>query len=446
MNETSLGESQTSDIVIVGAGPAGMAAASSASESGVKVLVVDDNPTPGGQIWRGADTAHLGRLAAKNFERFRKANVQFISGAQVISGSSSSKMLLVETPERLIELQYRKLILATGARELFLPFPGWTLPGIVGVGGLQALAKSGLPVSGKRIVIAGSGPLLLAVAAYLKEHGGKVLLIAEQASRTSILKFAKQLLRYPGKLIHAAALQRSLLGVSYLQNCWVEAADGESRLRRVRLRQGQKSWTLDCDFAAVAYGLIPNTELTTLLGCKISDGRVTVDEMQMTSVADVFCAGENTGIGGVDLSVIEGEIAGYAAVGMFHNCGPRFAERHQAREFARALNAAFALRKELTTLPQSDTIVCRCEDVTYGALRNASSFRAAKLQLRCGMGPCQGRICGAATEVLFGWKTDSIRPPIFPARIASLAAESDSTEDESQQSGSSIVYNRAYNY
>jgi D-hydroxyproline dehydrogenase subunit alpha len=414
----------------VGAGPAGMAAASRAAESGAPVTLLDDNLGPGGQIWRGGNTAQLGSPASGWFRRFNQAKVRTVTSAQVIAAQHASRLLLVETPDRLLELRYKKLILATGARELFLPFPGWTLPGIVGVGGLQALAKSGLPVAGKRIAVAGSGPLLLAVAAYLAKHGAHVVLIAEQASRRALAAFAAQLLRHPAKILQAVGLQKSLFGIEYWQNCWVEAAEGDDRVRRLHLRQGPRTWTVECDFAAVAYGLIPNTEIASLLGCQLLAGAVGVDELQMTSTADVFCAGESTGIGGLDLSLVEGEIAGYAAAGQVERCRSLFAKRSRARQFADLLNRSFRLRPELKQLPRADTVVCRCEDVSYETLQSAPSFRAAKLQRRCGMGPCQGRICGPASEFLFGWQRDDIRPPIFPARIGSLAVESGSLEEE----------------
>src|SRR5215472_5233185 len=171
-------------ITIVGAGPAGMAAAGSAVRCGAEVTVIDDNPAPGGQIWRGE-----GRTLA--------AGAVFIGQARVVSGDSGNRTLLVETATGARNLSYDKLILATGSRELFLPFPGWTLPGVFGVGCLQALAKSGLPLRGKRIAVAGSGPLLLAGAAYFRKQGANVVLIAEQASITSVARFAAGLWRWP---------------------------------------------------------------------------------------------------------------------------------------------------------------------------------------------------------------------------------------------------------
>ncbi|MFL6465286.1 MAG: FAD-dependent oxidoreductase [Bryobacteraceae bacterium] len=408
------------DVLIVGAGPAGIAAAVRAHESGARVLIVDNNPKAGGQIWRGGERVHAPSQSGRWFARLATTGIPVLTCTQVISAVGSSRTLLVETPDQSLELRFRKLVIATGAREVFLPFPGWTLPGVMGVGGLQALAKSGLPVARKSIVMAGSGPLLLAVAAHLRKTGAHVKLIAEQATREVVTQFAFGLLNHPAKVLQASTLRFSLAGIPYRFGCWVEAAEGNGRVDCLRLRQGQKTWNETCDYAAVAYGLYPNCEVASLLGCRIQETAVVVNEWQQSSIDHVYCAGECTGIGGVDLSLIEGEIAGYAACGKYDLARRLFRKRDNARRFADKLNKAFALREELRALPQTDTLICRCEDVSYGKLKNMPSFRAAKLHTRCGMGPCQGRICGPAAEFLFGWRTESIRPPVFPARIGSL--------------------------
>jgi hypothetical protein len=140
-------------------------------------------------------------------------------------------------------------------------------------------------------------------------------------------------------------------------------------------------------------------------------------------VPNVFAAGEATGIGGLELSLVEGEIAGLAAAGKRDEAKKLFAVREKQQRFARILNETFALRPELRDQVKSETLVCRCEDVGFGRLKAFDSWRAAKLQTRCGMGPCQGRVCGPAVEFLFGWKAESVRPPIFPVRVESLATE-----------------------
>jgi NADPH-dependent 2,4-dienoyl-CoA reductase/sulfur reductase-like enzyme len=328
--------------------------------------------------------------------------------------------LLAETADGACELQFEKLILATGARERFVPFPGWTLPGVTGAGGLQALAKSGWPVTGKRIVVAGSGPLLMAVAAYLKNRGAEVLLIAEQAPWSRLIRFGSALLGQPSKIAQAISLKKQLGGVPYLPGCWPVAAKGDDKLEAVTMRRGDKTWEVKCDYLACGFYLTPNTELAGLVGCEAQNGVVTVNELQQTSLANVFCAGEATGIGGLELSLVEGQIAGLAAAGCEAEARTLFGERAKQHRFAEALNRTFALREELRALPTAETLVCRCEDVSFERLQNQASWREAKLQTRCGMGPCQGRICGAATEFLFGWGMESVRPPVFPARLENL--------------------------
>jgi NADPH-dependent 2,4-dienoyl-CoA reductase/sulfur reductase-like enzyme len=187
------------------------------------------------------------------------------------------------------------------------------------------------------------------------------------------------------------------------------------------LRQGDKAWMIGCDYLACGFGLVPNVDLPSALGCAISSGAVQVDEWQQSSLPHIYCAGEVTGIGGLDCSLVEGQIAGFAATGQLDDARSCFARRVHARRFASLLASSFALRDELKTLATANTVVCRCEDVSLHALQSHSNWRSAKLHTRCGMGPCQGRICGAATSFLFGWTPASVRPPITPARLTSLA-------------------------
>jgi D-hydroxyproline dehydrogenase subunit alpha len=410
------------DVVVIGAGPAGLAAAYRVSQSGRNVTVVDDNPDPGGQIWRGEKRKSSSIEASKWFEKICNAPIEFINGARVYEQPEQG-ILLAERGSDVCEIKYGALVLATGARERFLPFPGWTLPNVLGAGGLQALVKTGLPIEGKKVVVAGSGPLLLAVADYLKRSGADILLIAEQASRASLAKFGFALLGQGTKVSQAIQLRRQLSGVEYLTGCWPVSAHGEERLKAVTLQQRSRSWKVECDYLACGFHLVPNLELAQLLECKVADGVVSVDEFQQTSVQNVYCAGEATGIGGLELSLVEGEIAGLASAGKKSEARELFATRDKQRKFARLLNRTFELRNELKSLVRPETIVCRCEDVTFDRLQASDSWRAAKLHTRCGMGPCQGRICGAAVEFLFSWKAESVRPPVFTVRVKSMAGE-----------------------
>jgi D-hydroxyproline dehydrogenase subunit alpha len=407
-------------VLIIGAGPAGLAAGYCAAQAGLRVTVVDDNQRAGGQIWRGEQQQPSAPSAVAWFDKIRAANIELINGARVFQQPARG-ILLAETSAGVVELAYQKLIVATGARERFLPFPGWTLPNVMGAGGLQALVKSGLPVDGKKIVVAGSGPLLLAVAAYLSRHGADILLIAEQAALTSLIGFGLSLISQPGKLFQAIMLQRDLVGVRYLTGCWPIAAQGDDKLASITLRQGRRSRQVSCDYLACGFHLVPNLELAQLLGCETANGCVRVDEFQKTSVSRIYSAGESTGIGGLELSLVEGQIAGHAAAGNQDEARKLVRLRDKQRRFANVLDRTFALRDELKNLAAPETIVCRCEDVTFDRLLVHQSWRAAKLQTRCGMGPCQGRICGASLEFLLDWQTESVRPPVFPVRVESLS-------------------------
>lgn len=407
------------DVLVIGAGPAGLAAACRAAEAGGRVAVVDDNPRPGGQIWRAA-AGKFAPGAVAWLATAERLKVEFIAGARVFAAPEPGRLALESFTQGEFDATYTSLVLATGARERFLPFPGWTLPNVMGAGGLQALVKGGLPIEGKRIVIAGSGPLLLAVAKYMREHGADIRLIVEQAPQRALAGFALALARHPEKLIQAIGFRFSLLGTRYLTSCWPVTAEGDGKLESVTLRHGAKTWSERCDYLGCGFGLVPNLELAALLGCRMNENGVAVDEYQLSSVAGVYCAGEITGIGGLELALVEGEIAGLAATGRTETARRRFGARDSGRRFAADLAQAFALRDELKTLPRPDTLVCRCEDVPIARLRNCRGWREAKLHTRCGMGPCQGRVCGPAVEFLQGWKVESVRPPVFPAAVGSL--------------------------
>jgi NADPH-dependent 2,4-dienoyl-CoA reductase/sulfur reductase-like enzyme len=419
------------DVIVVGAGPAGIAAASTAAQHGRSVILLDDNPAPGGQIWRDGIQAPEHRANDKEsaprtqaLQKLERSGATLLCGYRVFdAGAPSTLYAMRETAGNVevVELRYRSLILATGARERFLPFPGWTLPGVFGVGGLQALVKGGFQIQGKRIVVAGSGPLLLAAAAHLHQYGAKIVCIAEQAPLSRLAPFAFSLWSHPAKIMQGIRYRLALTDTPYRTGCWPLSAVADETsglLRSTELTNATESWKEDCDLIACGFHLVPNTELAALLGCTLHEGFVQVDENQQTSVANVYCAGEPTGIAGLDAALIQGEIAG-------NSCAAAPSEALQARNarektFAARLQKAFEIRPELRRLPSPKTIVCRCEDVPYESLADRAGWTDAKMQTRCGMGPCQGRICGPATEMLFGWRTTSIRPPLFPVPVDAL--------------------------
>jgi NAD(P)H-nitrite reductase large subunit len=312
-----------------------------------------------------------------------------------------------------------RLVLATGARELFLPFPGWTLPGVVGTGGAQALFKAGADFREKRVIVAGSGPLLPAVAATLLAGGARIVGIAEQATLARLAAFGLGLWRAPAKLAEALGYGARLAGAPFRSGSWVESVAARDGVLRATLSDGSRTWTWDCDVLACGYGLVPNLELPRLLGCDTRADAVVTDALQQTSVAGVYAAGELSGIAGVDHALATGSIAGLAAAGREIPAAlARRAERERA--VGTRLADAFRVRQELLRLAAPDTLVCRCEDVAAGRCAEATSSREAKLLTRAGMGPCQGRVCGPALSFLHGWPPDTIRSPLTPTPIAVL--------------------------
>ena len=346
------------------------------------VALLDDNPRAGGQIWRQgpglppqAPLANL--LAALKEQR----TLTHWTSTRVIAPLDAQGLLLESAERGGICVTYGRLILATGARERLLPFEGWTLPGVTGAGALQALIKGGMPVRDERIVIAGSGPLLIAALATARAAGARVIAVVEQACAFDVARFGASLLLEPAKLRQALSMTRGFAGLNYWTGSVIRNVQGSGRVERVTIRRGNgnRDVTLDCDRVACGYGLVPNITLALALGCEI------------------------------------GETGGGRPGRWSRRC-----RRARWRRFAQRVERAFALQDAALTVPADDTLLCRCEDVSIGEVRACANWRDAKLHTRCGMGACQGRICGSAASLYFGWPAVIARPPFNPAQIGTL--------------------------
>ncbi|HEX4441654.1 MAG TPA: 2Fe-2S iron-sulfur cluster-binding protein [Thermoanaerobaculia bacterium] len=422
------------DVAVVGGGPAGVAAACRAAEAGASAILLDENAAAGGQIYRRRAGEAPPAAFAGWIARLERSGARVLSAAAVYDAfpRPGGFRLFARMADRIAAVSAARVVLATGARERFLPFPGWTLPGVMGAAGAQAMWKSGTRLAGRAAVGAGTGPLLLAAAASLAKAGARLEIVAEQAPVRALAAFALRLAAHPRRLLEAARYRATCVETPYVPGWWIAEARGAGRLESVVLTDGVQTMEVPCELAAVGWGLVPNRELPLLFGCATNGQAVAVDDSQRSSVPGVFCAGETCGVAGVEVALAEGEIAGAAAAGAAEVAHRLRRARESGRRLARGMDRAFALRPELRALAGPDTIVCRCEDAARGPIAACADAREAKLVTRAGMGPCQGRVCGPALQFLFGWDSDTVRPPVQPASLGELAAAAPDSREEGE--------------
>ncbi|WP_367319638.1 FAD-dependent oxidoreductase [Streptomyces sp. HUAS ZL42] len=459
-------------LAVIGAGPAGLAATVAAAAHGVRVTLLDSAAEAGGQFYRQPAAALRARRPQalhrrwRTWERLRDGlNTHVRAGAvshltdhhvwcvERLSRGFAVHALLGPDQEEPSEVHADAVLLATGGYEKVLPVPGWTLPGVVTAGGAQAMLKGALAVSGRTAVVAGTGPLLLPVATGLAAAGIEVAALVESADPKAFVRRARALAGRPGKVAEGAGYAARLLRhrVRTLVHHTVVEAHGTERLEAVtvaaldtrgRVRPGTGR-RIPCDTLAVGHGMLPHTDLAETLGCRLDGLAVHVDDEQRTDVPGVWAAGETTGIGGAALSLAEGHIAGRSAAARLNGTEPdprawaaAARTRARLRDFFTALDTVYAPPAQWAEQVTDDTVVCRCEEVTGGAIREAVAElgagdpRTVKLLTRAGMGWCQGRVCGPAVAGLAGCAlTPSRRPFARPVPLGVLAQQHrDATE------------------
>lgn len=460
------------DVAVIGAGAAGVAASVVAARSGCRVTLIDVGDQPGGQYYRGADMSSLPRAGldyaalAGDLDRLVAANaVDYRPRTTAYALERTGQGLLVRTRGddrhrvNVGILRAGTVILATGAFDRPLPFPGWTLPGVMTGGGAQSLVKGQHVLPGRRVVVAGTGPFLLAVAASLLEHGADVAAVVE--ANDPVVGSVRQLRGLASGLGKAGDLSRFIATlarhrVPYLRRHRIVEALGEGRVTGVRIARVDSNWRpipgteriIECDAVSVGFGFVAQLDLAAQLGARTVRGAdgglaIEVDDDQATSVPGLLAAGETTGIGGVEAARVEGLVAGATAAVMSDRASaltPAALERVRRevarwRRFAAGLHATFPVRDGWADGVRDDTLVCRCEEVSVSRVREAVALgardaRTVKLLSRAGMGWCQGRMCAAAVDGLCGFddiaslQAASYRPVSVPVPLGALATES----------------------
>ena len=411
-------------IIVIGAGPAGLAAAEAASRNGTDVALIDSAPRKGGQYWRH-------QTSVKGY-RSNRADILFakIENASSITHISEATVWSIERDGNLFRVNYlqggeegsltaEKLILATGAYDRSLPFPGWDKPGSMTPGAAQSLLKGHGVLAGKRVIVAGTGPFLLPVATGLAESGAEIVGLYDAHSPLRWALSPHALLLNPSKfleLIYYARLLKRFNVRPQFRRAVSTFSDGSATVSRVNSRfkfMAKKDKSHLVDVVAVGWGFLPDLSLGGIVGCAQrvdADGTTifSVDDAQRSSVENVWIAGEATGIGGADLSLIEGEIAGLTASGQLVSLDLRF-NRMRKQIFADALKRSYPIRDGWQRWSDDTTTICRCEEVKMGEIREsvtelgAEDSRTAKLFTRAGMGLCQGRICSRnVSEIVAG--------------------------------------------
>jgi NADPH-dependent 2,4-dienoyl-CoA reductase/sulfur reductase-like enzyme len=454
------------ELAVVGAGPAGIEAATTAALAGVEVVLIDSSPKPGGQFFQqmpdpfqSDDHSDHHAKTQQLLKRLESTSVHLLQNTLawgIFEGSKPGTWCLtLHGPDAPTRLNVRAVVLAIGAFDRSIPFPGWDLPGVITAGAAQKMIKNQRVLPGKHAILSGTGPLQLAAAAHLVEAGVEVVAVCETAtgllwrSIPYLPAFWGQWERMNEGLNYVRTLAGA--GVPYRMSWAVTSARGGNRVSEVTLAKldssgkpiPQTEIIQAVDTVVVGYGLTPSTELCWLLDCELEfdtrrGGYIPCrNEWMETSCPGIYAVGDCAGIGGAEMAMIEGRIAGQAASFQLAHITERSALQAASREkaalrreqrFARMLGDLFSPPAGLYTLAEADTVICRCEQVTLGQVREAISYGAQSVSdvknlARTGMGNCQGRTCGSIVAQILAAETGravedvqylTVRPPVHP--------------------------------
>lgn len=461
---------ETTDILVVGAGAAGLSAAALASRSGVQVTILDENARPGGQYYR--QSRLLGDLPPAIVGPSQAAGRALIGEIDpahgriccdvAVWGADGPKTLLYTQQGRTGRITAKAIILATGAHERVVPFPGWTLPGVMTAGAAQTLLKSQAILPGSSIVIAGTGPFLYPVATQLAAAGAQIKAIYEISHSRFWPLRAPQPQRHLSLYREAMGylLQMRRLGLSVNFGHTVVEGHGDASLREVTIAQMDKDMVerpgtrrrVRADTLLTSFGFLPNLQIARLLGCDLrwdetQQGHfASCDERGQSSIPGIYVAGEIAGIGGHRVARAEGMLAAYSAIedlgasDLGWAKGARRAARRSQRanrRFSDHMLKTFALKPQLFDIATRDTLICRCESVAREEIDHfarlwGGSPRAVKQCTRAGMGRCQGRICAHAIgriarrhvpDADFSPAADTARMPVKPLALSDFIAD-----------------------
>lgn len=456
-------------LVIIGAGPAGVAAAVAAARLGLKPVLIDEQPAPGGQIYRAIESTPLRdrRLLGEDYWRgerlvgaLRKGDIDYRPGHMVWQLTRDREIgVLTGNATQLIQAE--RIIIATGAQERPFPIPGWTVPGVMGAGAAQILLKSSGLAAQAPLVLAGSGPLLYLVAAQYHRAGSPVAALLDTTPRGN---YRRALPHAGGALGGFRHLNKGLSLLRELRHANIRhitgvtslRAEGKDHLQHVRWQNKHtaEQWhEIAAGTLLLHHGVVPNIQMSRALGAahdwdeRQLCWRPRVNGWGESNIEHIFIAGDGAGIGGADSAALRGRIAALAALASLGFIDTDTRDR-EAAPLKRRLKRELAIRPFLDALyrpedrwrrPEDDVIVCRCEEVTAGEIRRVARLgcvgpNQTKAFTRCGMGPCQGRMCGLTVSEILAAELKRpmptigyyrLRSPLKPITLGQLAAAAD---------------------